>query len=56
MEFELVLPTIKDMGLEEKGKIHRMVDAQFIHYMRLIQMDHWDANIMVVLIKLLKKV
>lgn len=35
MEFDLVLPTIEDMGLEEKGRIHRMVDAQFIHYMRL---------------------
>lgn len=34
-DFNLVLPTIEEMGLEERGRIHKMVDAQFIHYMRL---------------------
>ena len=34
MEFDLELPTIEEMGLEEQGIVHEMVDLRFIHYMK----------------------
>ncbi len=34
MYFDIDLPTIKDMGLEYQGAVHKLVDLQFIHYMK----------------------
>lgn len=33
-EFDLDLPTIEEMGLEEKGIVQQMVDLRFMHYMK----------------------
>ena len=35
MNFNFELPSIEEMGLGEQGKIHKMIDARFIHYMKL---------------------
>ena len=34
-DFDLDLPTIEEMGLKEKGIVHKMVDLRFMHYMKL---------------------
>ena len=34
MDFNIELPSVKDMGLERQGAIHKLVDVRFIHYMK----------------------
>ena len=34
-QFDLELPSIEEMGLDEQGYIHKMIDERFIHYMKL---------------------
>lgn len=34
MEFDLDLPGIEEMGLAEQGHIHRIIDIDFIYYMK----------------------
>lgn len=34
-DFDLDLPSIEKMGLIERGKIHKIVDQRFMHYMKL---------------------
>ena len=33
-QFDLELPSIEEMGLDEQGYIHKMIDVRFIHYMK----------------------
>lgn len=34
VEYELDLPTLREMGLNEQGIIHNLVDVRFVHYMK----------------------
>ena len=35
MDFDIDIPSVEDMGLAEQGFIHRLVDIQFMYYMKL---------------------
>lgn len=33
-DFDLDIPSIEEMGLQEQGFIHKMIDLRFMHYMK----------------------
>ena len=34
VEYDIDLPSLKEMGLDEQGIIHKLVDVRFVHYMK----------------------